>query len=194
MKRHSLSSRQTAGFTLIEMLVVIGIIALLATIAVPAANGVLQRARALQAKTMMKGVEVAVNAYKSEYGRLPLAAGSSGEVTYALGPGGEGDNGLDLLETLMADTNQVTTNPRQIKFYDPPTAKGNRNGYVEDVGLVDPWGNGITLLINYDYETTPISNPYAHLTGEPENLNSAAILYSSGPDRISNNKDDVRSW
>lgn len=173
------------------MLVVIGIIALLATIAVPAGNAVLQKARGLQAKTTMKGVEIAVNAYKTEYGRLPLAAGNSGEVEYALGPNVQGGDGDQLLGALMAQSAYSAQNPRQIKFYDPPTGKGNKNGYVDNVGLVDPWGNGFVLIINYDHENTPIANPYNE---DPENLNGATILYSYGPDRNFGTKDDIKSW
>src|SRR2546430_2415645 len=73
MKVPLLNLRKPGGFTLIELLVVLSIIALLATIGVAGGQIVIKKARELQAKAVMKGLEIAIKGYKTEYLRLPSA-------------------------------------------------------------------------------------------------------------------------
>ena len=65
------------GFTLIELIVVILIIAALAALLVPAASRTLDRARSAQAKNDITQIVTAVNAYYTEYGTYPVAAGGA---------------------------------------------------------------------------------------------------------------------
>src|SRR6266404_6028113 len=66
-----LSSRSD-GFTLIELIVVILIIATLAALLVPAASRTLDRAKSAQAKNDVTQIVTAVNAYYTEYGKYPI--------------------------------------------------------------------------------------------------------------------------
>src|SRR5437016_7239394 len=61
------------GFTLIEMIVVILIIATLAALLVPAASRTLDRAKSAQAKNDVTQIVTAVNAFYTEYGKYPIA-------------------------------------------------------------------------------------------------------------------------
>ncbi|TLD70986.1 prepilin-type N-terminal cleavage/methylation domain-containing protein [Phragmitibacter flavus] len=196
MKLASLSRRQSSAFTLIELLVVITIIAILASISVPVGGKIMERAKILQAKTAMKGIEIAINGYRTEYNRMPLAstAGESDTAEYLTD-----STGMPLLAALMAQ--DPTNNPRQIKFYEPPSAKGGANGYVQDGeggggGLFDPWSRPYTIEIDYS-GNGQIPNPFAGTeghTGEPENVSASVIIYSDGPDETPQTKDDVKSW
>ena len=62
------------GFTLVELMVVIGIIALLATILLPMAN----RARAVARRTALaadlQAIATAIDAYEHDYGDIPRPA------------------------------------------------------------------------------------------------------------------------
>ena len=59
------------GFTIIELLTVIGIIAILATIVVTASAGALRHARARRADAMRISLEQAISAYYAQEGRWP---------------------------------------------------------------------------------------------------------------------------
>jgi general secretion pathway protein G len=62
---------RTAGFTLIELVLVVGIIAVLAAIAVPTYVSYVEKARVVRAIVEMEQIAAAVDAYKREYGSPP---------------------------------------------------------------------------------------------------------------------------
>jgi len=199
MKVQRLHPTKPGGFTLIELLVVISIIALLATIGVSGGQIVIRKARELQAKAVMKGLEIAIKGYKTEYLRLPSA--SDATQTQDNEPYDTSDEtGKDLIDVLLATNTK--RNPRQVRFWEPPPSK-NGTGYSLDTGLIDPWGkNGYQVVLDYNGDGN-ISNPYAGSSdGEPEEIPSDVIIYcaganlnfdeggSSGGRRV----DDVKSW
>lgn len=73
--------RKRTGLTLIELLVVLGIIALLVGILIPALTIVQQTARETKQKAQMSHIELALTAFKNDYGDFPpsdLSAETSG--------------------------------------------------------------------------------------------------------------------
>jgi len=67
-------SRDDDGYTLMEMLVVVGIIALLAAAMTPALMGQLARAKVKTARLQLQTLSSAIEAYRSDVGRPPSAA------------------------------------------------------------------------------------------------------------------------
>src|ERR1700738_3095159 len=67
------------AFTLIELLVVIAIIAVLLGLVFPVFQGVVERAKKVQAKNDLTQIVTAVNAFYTEYGRYPLPPTASGD-------------------------------------------------------------------------------------------------------------------
>src|SRR5947208_11597536 len=108
------------GFTLIELIVVILIIATLAALLVPAAQRTLDRAKSAQAKNDVTQIVTAVNAYYTEYGKYPIATNdtplaSNADLLYSLRAVPLGAN---------APVNGVpAVNPRGIVFISPPDGK-----------------------------------------------------------------------
>lgn len=84
------------GFTLIELLVVVAIVAVLSAIALP--NFLEARARAEQARcaSNLKAIAIALQTYKVDHNRFPLADGmagedeSMGETLIGMGPAANG--------------------------------------------------------------------------------------------------------
>ena len=69
----SMVNRKTNGFTLIELLVVISIIGILAGMLLPALANAKQKAKILKAKNDIKGLEGAINQYRSTYSMFPTS-------------------------------------------------------------------------------------------------------------------------
>jgi prepilin-type N-terminal cleavage/methylation domain-containing protein len=203
------------AFTLIELLVVIAIIAILIGLLFPAFSAVQNQARKTQAKNDLTQIVNAVNAFYTEYGKYPLAAGITTDYTY--GPGGN----LATNETLFTELRgcavplpgscpaAATINTRQIVFISPPDVKNSatpRSGIgtgVTNLGqYFDPWGNNYVIRIDGDYNNQ-VANPYTANAGANP-LGLGVIALSLGKDQLggvgSADKnagtadDDVISW
>jgi prepilin-type N-terminal cleavage/methylation domain-containing protein len=205
--------RKTGAFTLIELLVVIAIIAILIGLLFPAFSAVQNQARRTQAKNDLTQIVTAVNAYYTEYGKYPLAAGITTDTTF--GPGGIPATNETLFTELRGCTAAAgscpaaaTINTRQIVFISPPDVKdaaNPRSGIGTAAGNLgryfDPWGNNYVIRIDGDYNNQ-VANPYTANAGATPNLTIGVIAWSLGKDGLggsgdknsTNSSDDVISW
>ncbi len=189
--------KSSKGFTLLELMVVILVIATLMALAVPVYQGVLERARKVQAKNDVTQIVTAINAYYTEYGKYPVAADDT-PIT---------DNGT-LFNALRAVTGSDSDNLRKIVFISPPNVKsdtvGTRRGGVSptDGNYYDPWGNSYRVAIDGTYDNQ-IANPYNADSGAgPSQLRQGVIVWSLGKDNmlgkagdsVFTGSDDVISW
>jgi len=96
IERHGFKgiSLMKRGFTLLEMLVVIGIISVLATLLVPRFSAISENARSLRCKSKLKTLGAAALTYNTMYGQMPFAndgkakwLNDSGNLQYRLGRG-----------------------------------------------------------------------------------------------------------
>jgi prepilin-type N-terminal cleavage/methylation domain-containing protein len=76
------STRPRSGFTLVELLVVIGIIAMLAALVTPAVMRAQATARNAAIKAEIDMLHMAIMNYKNEYGSFPPCAGSGPAVSH----------------------------------------------------------------------------------------------------------------
>ena len=67
------SSRRERGFTLVELMVVVAVIGVLATIAIPLYSNMLARGRIAKAQADARTLASAVSVYSAHMGRIPSA-------------------------------------------------------------------------------------------------------------------------
>jgi len=190
------------GFTLVELLVVIVIIAVLATLGFAVGNGALQRARKVTAQAAATAVANSVEQFYSEYHVLPSTDsgapeednGSSPYVTNVA-------NGIELLDVLSGFEDEQ--NERKIRFLNVKESEnGSRDGIVYNgtgdgvVGLFDPWGQPYYIILDYDYDGRLEFTPSAAYPYNARLNNKRVAVYSLGTDSPSSakRKDLVKTW
>lgn len=164
MKRTAPTHLSPAAFTLIELLTVIGIIAVLMTLLFPAVNAVKENARRMDAKNTCLQIVTAVKQYYQEYGKFPPViedAGTAPSNPTALKDTVVGDSAMSaqvtnntLFHTLRAISKPPNTdhqfNRRKISFFESKsvasvTANKPRNGFYDrgpDGGIPSPTQDG----------------------------------------------------
>ena len=209
MKKH--------GFTLVELLVVVGIIAILAGLLTPAVIGAQQQGRITQAKSDMATILMALKGLDGTYGKMVAKSGSN----YKLGDKNWSTDSFDsnvknaklvgpsdkpayyaFIAELSDPSNDnikshLSVNKRKIKFLDPKSEYNPAVNYDDGTNTphlwLDPWGNPYVILVNVDY-TDEIVDP----SNTSNRLAAKAVAYSYGPDGASSNadeqKDNVCSW
>ncbi|MES2983488.1 MAG: type II secretion system protein [Verrucomicrobiota bacterium] len=192
--------RSQQGFTLVELLVVIVIIAILATLGAGVGISALQKARKVTAQSAATNVANAVEQFYSEYHVLPDPEDGATEdnAPYRSDTG----EGITLLEILAAFEDEQ--NERKMQFLNLKEADNGkkRDGIVYNgtgdavVGLYDPWGEPYYFVIDYDYDGRLEFTPSTAYTYNAKLNNKRVAVYSLGTDSPTDakRKDLVKTW
>ena len=135
--RSIMTKGNTAGFTLVEVLVVIGTISILAGIALPSYNSYKEKAKTAEAMQDLKRIETAIIALGTDTGQWP-----EHQVIGAINNGG-GNEIYDLSDSEVGLIADDAGNPYP-----------NWNGpYIPSIPL-DPWGHKYFLDTDYQINGT----------------------------------------
>lgn len=192
------ASRTSHGFTLVELLVVISIIAVLAAAGFSAGNAAIQKAKKITALATCTAIETSVNNFFTEYGYMPKDI--SVDPTTPLNT----KDDIEFLNVLLGLTETTTPplNTRAIKFLTVKEGKANKNGlmYSSDgktiTGLYDPWGGKYYVMLDGDYNDAIEVKTAA---GSSKKLNGRKVaVWSNGADAakdaVGKVTDDVMTW
>lgn len=178
MKRHD--------FTLVELLMAIGIIVILAAISIPTALSAIKKAETAKAQAEMTALVTALKNYESTYGFLPFHFKKSSNTSPATDGEVQPGDYTDFIRVLQGENLEIKgkkMNPRKLAFLE---IQGNTKGEYED-----PWGNDYTVIIDGDGDGKIIQEldywKYYQLKVEKDSDNKYALyqsilIISKGPD------------
>ncbi|MBI5788870.1 MAG: type II secretion system protein GspG [Candidatus Schekmanbacteria bacterium] len=163
-----------AGFTLIEIVVILAVIAIIAAAMVPRISGIMDDAKISRAQSEVQTVGMAILRFNANTGKWPARDGDAADNKLTTLVSGSSSIPVPLPAYAGGDTNyygnDATTATgdyldNHLKMNTPkgsadaayPTSGVNRwNGpYLQEVGA-DPWGNAyvVNIISTYDNDTT----------------------------------------
>lgn len=189
-RQSPITQRAIAAFTLIELLIVIVIIAILASVSFPVTAMVMESARKTEAKYQARGIKSAIANYQMEYGKLPFSSRTSvGNILW--------DTETDDIIALLSGLDLDNLNPRKSVFYEGKQAKGEAGseiGGIYGVGaqirLVDPWGSPYFIVIDGDYDN--VLDVFE--ASEGEEIRQSIAVYSKGKPDVDGTFKEVGRW
>lgn len=174
MKTRAGRNGRTGGFTLVEMLVVVAIIAILAGILVPAVNGGLKSAKKRRAEVECQSIETAVRQFHSDFRYMPWGKYDEKKKMGNDQWAEDTANQKNVMSFLQG------SNVLQKAYLEiPDSGKGDGVFY-------DPWGN--PYVVGMD------RNGDGQLKWNGKTYKLAVMVYSYGPDGKDGTTDDILSF
>lgn len=199
MKSSSHSTTPPRGFTLIELLVVIAIIAILSSMMFVGAASMMKKAKIARAENTALNLKNAINAYVTEYRKLPTRKSSQTETELL-----SDETLMNVLCASPSETGEGGLSPRSVVFYSDRTAKPMGDGkyhsgiFIDADGnasLTDPWGEPYRVLLDTGNRGRLKKPAWDQSTGSYE-ISESILVWSTGPDGENESKanDNIKTW
>ena len=193
---------RTRAFTLVELLVVMGVIVILMSLLVPTLNAIREQMNVAKTVTIIHGISMGLDAYKSIHNVFPPDKGLSTHaqlnltaeclVYYLSGASIAYDPnnpppGYKWRHALFQDTTGSGRKATTIyyEFHGDSLVDFDNDNIPE---VIDPWQN--QLIYNTGTSTDGNSNQ----NKQPRHRIGEYDIYAPGPDRKPGTKDDVTNW
>lgn len=164
-----------AGFTLIEILVVIAIIAILAAILIPVAGNASKTAKKRRAMLEMNAIKVAVMEFQRDHKYMPW--GDPDNKNQArVGDDEWAKNNAELENVMRWLTGE---NPMKKAYLTIPEKSQDK---VNPLIFVDPWGQYYRIGMDRNLDGAMLPNDPDGLFGGSEYVKERVLVYSLGPD------------
>ena len=190
MKRIHLRRGRRSGFSRSEVIFLIGIILLAASIMLPAREFVRRWQRLVMARGDLRSIATAVRHYHSRYNLWPGQSGrQGGDIHY--GPRHSNSEVMNVLRAVEGPGNpKHAANSNRVVFLDVAACGPGLSGLNSHGEFIDPWGSQYHIVLDLDYDNICASSDtiYTRIQGE------GVIAWSNGPDGKSDTDDDLRSW
>ena len=187
--------RAAAGFTLMEILVAISIIALLLGLGAVALTQFQAQARRTQTQSMLNGLNAALTEYKTQTQKGAPNHAGTGDFNWAAIPGGGGFNSSERFVYAMSTVPKAEQ--QMLAAILSGSSESNKRIFDDKLGsnsvneIYDPWG---TLILYRRDNLTWAATPDTGLTGDlsdPKYTTKFPLFASAGPDKEFGTDDDV---
>ena len=171
-----------AGFTLVEMLVVVAVIAILAAILIPSLGGAQKSARKRKAELECNAIKTAVEQFFSDFKYMPWEEGSGKGQFVGSDKWADDAESQKAVMAFLRGENKLGKAYLEVSSRD---SKASADAADEGVFL-DPWKNPyrIGLDRNLDQQVEYAGKPYK----------ARVLVFSCGPDGEEGTGDDIRTF
>lgn len=156
--------RNTRGFTIVELLIVIVVIGILAAITIVAFNGIQDRAKFTQKRTDLASINKALRMYYADVGSYPISPSTptAGNYVYQRIASTDNDFIPGLAPKYISKIPMIT---------DGPTGAANNNTFIYRSD-----GSSYTLQRLYQLGTTPQTMPSGEWGQVPTEMKEGSFL------------------
>lgn len=173
-KKHTMEKWRTQqGFTLLELLIVIAIIAILAAILLPTIQTIFVNVEKKRATTEARQIQQAIETFYTDYNRLPIdrsmQSGNSGDQSFFDG------TAKPIFLALIGEDTKI--NPRKTVYL------SNAGINTSTGDFFDPWGNSYDVKLDRDHDN--------QVKWGTDYYKVKSIVRSKGPDGTTDTSDDI---
>ena len=184
------------NFTLVELLVTVGIIAILAGLVIPAVISSQNQGRITQAKSDMNAIKLALKSVETTYGKIINTGKDLADIQKStfgdqLEINGKNEDNKKIYKAFIAELSDPNNsalsnrnfNTRKIKFLDPSADYDPNKAYnyvdpndgkeSQPDQWIDPWGNAYNIVIDLKFR--------GYVTVGGKNRAGSFQIFSSGP-------------